>query len=310
MVFGIPKGLDFDRDGMAWPHRDHSRFVKAFGSRWHVQELVPSSNDTDPSKVLVLLHGTGASTHSWRALMPLLAKHYRVIAFDFPGQGFSDVLDDADPTLMTMAAAVSCLLKELKVENPILIGHSAGAAVALQLALSNKMPCCGIVSVNGALYPFPGAASSIFPFLAKMLFVNPFTPHVFALGAGGKHRVRRLLDGTGSELDEEGLGYYQQLFQNAGHVRATLAWMANWDLAPLARKMGEYKGPFLQIIGGEDRTIEPGNAFETSQRLPQAETTTLRGRGHLVHEEEADTVADLILAFADTHFRENALDAG
>lgn len=300
MVFGIPKGLDFDRDGVAWPHREHSRFVKAFGSQWHVQEFMAPDKARDSSPVLVLLHGTGASTHSWRALMPLLAKDHRVIAFDFPGQGFSQVLDDADPTLKTMAAAVAALMKELNVENPIFIGHSAGAAVALQVALSQTISCGGVVSVNGALYPFPGAASTIFPALAKMLFVNPFTPHVFAFGAGGKHRVRRLLDGTGSELDDEGLAYYQQLFQNAGHVRATLAWMANWNLAPLARKMGDYKGPFLQIIGGEDQTIEPGNAFETSQRLPQAETKMLRGRGHLVHEEEAETVADLILAFAKT----------
>ncbi|MEL7202312.1 MAG: alpha/beta fold hydrolase BchO [Pseudomonadota bacterium] len=290
-MFFTPERLSFERDGKNWPHRQHSRFVRAYGLSWHVQEM------GEGELTLVLIHGTGASTHSWRALMDLLSPHARVIAFDLPGQGFTDRFDDADPTLPTMAAAVGALLQELALEKPVLIGHSAGAAVSLQVALDGAVDVQSVISINGALYPFPGAASSIFPMLAKLLFLNPFMPHLFAMGAGGKHRVERLLDGTGSTLDDEGLSLYQTLFKNPSHVRATLAWMANWNLVPLVQAMANFDKPFLQIIGAEDRTIEPGNAYETEQRIKGAKTIMVPKLGHLVHEEAPEPVAKHILDF-------------
>jgi magnesium chelatase accessory protein len=57
--------LDWAKDGADWPNREASRFVDAAGMRWHVQVM-------GQGPVLLLLHGTGASTHSWRDVMPLL----------------------------------------------------------------------------------------------------------------------------------------------------------------------------------------------------------------------------------------------
>ena len=56
-----------------WPHRAHSRQVFCKPHRWHVQEM-------GQGDLIVLLHGAGGSTHSFRHLMPLLAEHYRVVA--------------------------------------------------------------------------------------------------------------------------------------------------------------------------------------------------------------------------------------
>ena len=63
--------LDWNRDGAAWPNHAVSRLVDAGGVRWHVQRM-------GRGPVLLLVHGTGASTHSWRALMPLLATRFDV----------------------------------------------------------------------------------------------------------------------------------------------------------------------------------------------------------------------------------------
>ena len=78
--------MDWQRDGPSWPHHERSRFVIAAGQRWHVQQW-PAPAPGAPT--LLLLHGTGASTHSWRDLAPLLAQHAGVIAVDLPGHGFS-----------------------------------------------------------------------------------------------------------------------------------------------------------------------------------------------------------------------------
>ena len=64
--------LAWQREGLDWPHRETSRFVEAGGLRWHVQQM-------GRGPVALLIHGTGASTHSWRGLLPLLARRCRVV---------------------------------------------------------------------------------------------------------------------------------------------------------------------------------------------------------------------------------------
>lgn len=77
----------WERDGADWPNRAASRFVTASGLTWHVQAM-----GAPEAPVLLLLHGTGAATHSWAGLAPLLAARFRVIAPDLPGHGFTDPL--------------------------------------------------------------------------------------------------------------------------------------------------------------------------------------------------------------------------
>jgi len=73
----------WELDGQDWPNRDCSRFMTAAGLRWHVQ-----CAGTGP--VCLLLHGTGASTHSFRDLLPQLAQTFTVVAPDLPGHGFTE----------------------------------------------------------------------------------------------------------------------------------------------------------------------------------------------------------------------------
>ena len=75
--------LDHDRpnwsvEGRDWPNRAHSRFVAAGGLSWHVQRMGAGPK-------LLMLHGTGASTHSFRDLAPLLAEEFDVAAPELPG---------------------------------------------------------------------------------------------------------------------------------------------------------------------------------------------------------------------------------
>ncbi|MEM9854246.1 MAG: alpha/beta fold hydrolase, partial [Pseudomonadota bacterium] len=67
-----------------WPHAEFSRFLPTAreGGRWHVQIMGEGPD-------LLLLHGAGGATQSWRGLMPILARRYRCIALDLPGQGYS-----------------------------------------------------------------------------------------------------------------------------------------------------------------------------------------------------------------------------
>ncbi|MGY2047816.1 alpha/beta fold hydrolase BchO [Methylobacterium sp. JK268] len=275
----------FAREGRDWPNREASRFVEAGGLTWHVQEMGEGPG-------LLLLHGTGAATHSWRGLMPLLARDFRVIAPDLAGHGFTDAL--SSPSLPRMARAVAELLRVLGAAPQVVVGHSAGAAIAARLCLDGVLAPRLLVGLNAALKPFPGMAGLIFPAMARALFLNPVTPRVFAWSAD-RAAVERLIRGTGSTLDRAGLDLYRRLFQKPAHVAGALGMMANWDLVALDRDLPRLAVPLLLIVGGEDRTIAPDVSFGLADRLggrPRVEL--LRGLGHLAHEEKPEVVAGLV----------------
>ena len=127
----------------------------------------------------LLLHGTGASVHSWRGLMPLLAHSHEVIAIDLPRHAFTTGHNAYAMSLPAMAGAIAGLVKHLDITPAAIIGHSAGAALALQLALDHGYTG-PLVGLNSALRPFPGPFAQIFPAVAKALFINPLVPRIFS----------------------------------------------------------------------------------------------------------------------------------
>ena len=84
---------------------------------------------------LFLLHGMNGGSQSWAHLFQSLAPIFRVVAWDAPGFGESDVFGDSVKDFKDAAVA---LMKSLKLTNTILIGHSMGGVIALQLATDQK----------------------------------------------------------------------------------------------------------------------------------------------------------------------------
>jgi len=279
--------MDWARDRHDWPHHTHSRFVHSGGRRWHVQQW-PAPSPLAPQ--LLLLHGTGASTHSWRALVPLLARHAGVVSVDLPGHGFSDAARGADATLPGMARGVAGLLRDMGVHPGVLIGHSAGAAIAVQMALDDPQAFKAVISLNGALLPLHGLAGQVFSPLAKLLAANPFVPQLFAWQAAQPSRVRRLVDGTGSRIDPVGVELYGRLVRDPAHVAGALSMMANWDLRALAAALPTLRTPLLLLTADQDKALTPEHSLRVAGMLPQATLQRLPRLGHLAHEEDPQQV--------------------
>lgn len=285
--------LVWERDGTDWPNRDSSLFVNAGGVRWHVQQRGSGPH-------LLLLHGTGAATHSWRDLLPLLATDFTVTAPDLPGHGFTNSEDPKFLSLPGMAQAVTELLNSLQVGPVCGVGHSAGAAILARMSLTgtHKLPL--IVAVNGALLPFEGFAAYLFSPVAKFAASMPFLSSAFARRAATSGSVERLLAGTGSTIDARGIELYARLLRTRGHIAGALGMMASWDLGALARDLPQLKSELVLVAAGDDATISPEEAFRVRTLLPAAIVEYLRGLGHLAHEEAPETISALIKRHAHT----------
>lgn len=282
----------WSRDGRDWPNREASRFVEAGGLRWHVQVM-------GQGPVLLLAHGTAASTHSWRALAPLLARRFTVVAPDLPGHGFTSMPPSGRLSLPGMAGALAALVEALGTPPRHAAGHSAGAAVLVRMALDGRIAPEGIIGLNAALMPMGREHSEFFSRTAKLLAGLPFVPQVFAWGASSRSVAERLLRDTGSAIEPRGVELYARLFRRSGHLAAALGMMANWDLKPLLRDLPRLRPALTLLVGGRDRTIPPADARRVQEVLPSVRVVPLPGLGHLAHEERPEQVAEIIRRAAE-----------
>ena len=286
---------DWVIDGKDWPNAHASSFVRAGGYEWHVQQLGPDSEKTLP--VCLLIHGTGAATHSWRDVMPLLAKHYTVVAMDLPGHGFTKGMGQR-PTLEGMATSVAALLDELKLTPDVVVGHSAGVAIAAQLILDRKLPI-PLIGFTPALMPFPGLAAKVFPSLAKMLFTNPFVAIIFAQMAQSPGQTAKFLSrATGSKIDAAGANYYTRLFSKSGHCDGAIRMMANWRLEGLGARLGNLTSPVLLVSAAKDAAIPKPAVVQAVALIPACETQDMAELGHLAHEEDPAQATKIVTEFA------------
>lgn len=270
----------------------HSRFVETEGHRFHVQV-----SGTGPR--LLLLHGTGACSQSFRDLIPRLSPHFTVVAPDLPGQGLSVAPRRFVPSLEGMASALAGLNDALgPADLPLVAGHSAGAAILAEMIRRGAIAPDRLVGIAAAMIPFDGIASLVFPSMARWMSRSSLAAGLVARRMGRRAQVDRVLRGTGSHLPAENVEVYRQLNARPGHVAAVIAMMAEWDLAPLFEALPDLHVPVTLIAGERDQAVPLPQLRRVARRLAEAELVVIPGVGHVVHEERPETVARRLLSSA------------
>lgn len=287
---------EFQAVSTQWPNAAASEFVSAGSLLWHVQKF-PHANSDAP--VILLLHGTGASTHSWAPILPYLTERFTVIAADLPGHGFTERPTTAQLSLEGMSRLLEKLCQTLAISPDFVVGHSAGAAIAAHMTLGKMISPMGLVSIAGAFMPIGGSNNGLFSLAAKLLAGNPFVSRIFAWRARKPEIVKELMDRTGSKIKPEAYDQYAVLARNRRHVSSALGMMANWNLRGLNRALPNLSTPLLLLTGQKDTMIPASDGMKVSELVPMAKLTNIENLGHLLHEESPGDVAARITSFTD-----------
>ncbi|MEM7519490.1 MAG: alpha/beta fold hydrolase BchO [Pseudomonadota bacterium] len=284
--------MDWDSHAADWPHAASSRFALCKPHRWHIQEM-------GKGPLILLLHGAGGGTQSWCHLMPLLARGHKVVTVDLPGQGFTKNGAVQRLGLVPMAQDLRTLCQDQGWTPSVIIGHSAGGALALEMA-RYLSPAPRVIGINAALGNFRGPAGLLFPLIAKALYVTPFVARFFTASVARPASIDRLIDGTGSKLPPDDIRWYRAMISSESHVDATLGMMAQWNLNPLIDALPNHPSPTLLIASSGDKTVPASISEKVAAQLPKGQFLGLEGYGHLVHEEAPKAVLDAILPFANS----------
>jgi magnesium chelatase accessory protein len=272
-----------------WPNRAASRSLRIGPLDWHVQVA-----GTGPT--LLLLHGSGASAHSWADLLPRLAPHATVVAPDLPGHGFTTGAPLDSLSLPRMRAALAALLQALALPPPVaLVGHSAGAALALRWALDAETAPQAVLGLNPSLVAPPALYLQwIAPLLHPIATSSPVST-LLASTAAQFGLIERLLASTGSAVPAPHRACYRRLFADPAHVRGAMGFMAAADLPALLPACAALRCRVAFVLGTRDAWV-PGAALQAvlTRHFPHAEVERWPG-GHLLHEEDPARAAARVL---------------
>ncbi|MCC7055141.1 MAG: alpha/beta fold hydrolase [Gemmatimonadaceae bacterium] len=274
-----------------WPNADCSMFIHAAGLRWHVQRA-------GRGPVALLVHGTAGASHTWRDVLPRLTPRADVLAVDLPGHGFTTGATPDQLSLHGMTAALADLLRTLGVAPVIAAGHSAGAAVLLQLASSREVAPRSIIGVNSALVSLNPLGQLFLPFSRALADLAPLRSVVGAVMESGTI-ARALLRSTGSTLDPAQEARYVALLTSGERVTAALRMMARWDLPALVATFPSIVQPVTLIHSRNEPWVPWDDLMASTRTLPDRTVVDVTPAGHLIPDEQPARVAAVITAALD-----------
>lgn len=252
--------------------------------------------------VLVLIHGSNASLHTWEPWVALLGAKYRVVTMDMPGHGLTGAVPDNDYSRDGMVKFTHEVVAKLGLAHYAIGGNSMGGGVAAEYAETYPDEVTALILVDAAGIPRkmqPGEKVPLAFRLARIPVLNKLLEYVTprAMVAEGLRKV--FVDQ--SKVTEEMIDRYYDLTLYDGNRRATgIRFSLPSNDEAVAEKLGAIKAPTLILWGDKDGLIPVENAAEFEKRIPGAKAVIYPDVGHVPMEEVPEKSAADVAAFLDT----------
>lgn len=260
--------------------------------------------DRGQGSVVVFLHGNGVLLQDFEVsgVLGLTAENHRILAFDRPGFGYSSRPRTTVWTPPAQASLIATALKQLDVEQAVIVGHSWGAMVALAMALDHPELVSGLVLMSGYYYGTarPDVLAAALPALPGVgdLMANTVSP-IAALVTGPLAMKAAFAPApiSGKMADMPAAMMLRPSQMRAGAAEGAL--MIPAALA-LSSRYAELKLPVIIFAGEGDVITRPDkHAERLAEDVTEAELRMVAGQGHLLHFAIPEQVTAAITELAD-----------
>jgi pimeloyl-ACP methyl ester carboxylesterase len=269
------------------------RFVTIMGNRVHYLE------QGSGEQTILLIHGlSGVAQHFGYSVMGQMARHYRVVAIDRPGSGYSVRPGRSSPSLAVQADVVAGVIDALNLGKPMLVGHSLGGAVSLATALRHpdKVSRLALIAPLTHLPARPSEAFAAlnirFTWLRRLVAWTLATP----LSIRQSEKVLDIVFGpeaVPADFAHRGGGL---LSLRPSHFVAASADMNALEtvLPAMQQRYDDLSLPIAILYGRQDRILDPQEQGQAmTDRVPSVELELIDG-GHMLPVTQPDVTARFI----------------
>jgi pimeloyl-ACP methyl ester carboxylesterase len=280
-----------------WAPAPLSDFIDVKGLVVHLRDQ-GSRGDAVP---LLLLHGTGASLHTWEGWVAALARTRRVITLDLPGFGltgpFAGQYASDDYRGDTYARFVLDVMDAMKLPRAVLGGNSLGGEIAWRVAALAPQRVERLILVDPSGLDFTPESVPLGFRIAALPLLNRIGEHL--LPRAVVVATLQSVYGDPTRLTEALVDRYFELTLREGNRRALSLRLQQLEPGAHAHRLKTLTQPTLILWGGRDRLIPPGNAARFAAQIRGAQVVMFDDLGHVPQEEDPARTVQAALAFLE-----------
>lgn len=257
-----------------------SRFLPLEGMQVHLRDEGPR----DDSLPVVLLHGTGASLHTWEAWATELRATRRVIRMDLPAYGLTGPFPDGNYSMTHYVRFMTHLLDTLGVKRFVVVGNSFGGELAWRTTLVLPGRVAQLVLVDASSFASTPTAVPIGFRLARVTWLAPLLRNVLP---------RRVIEqsvksvyGDTTKVTDETVARYADLTRRAGNRTALTQRIAQSIPGKGTDQLRTITAPTLILWGRKDRLIPVENAEKLHAAIAGSTVVVFDDLGHVPQEED------------------------
>lgn len=242
--------------------------------------------DEGEGPAILLIHGAGASLHTWEGIVNELADSFRIITYDLPGFGLTGPQAEGNYSIGRHIQLVDAIVDSLGVDNFVIGGSSMGGLIAWRYAVDNQKRIDGLILIDAVGYP-EGEWPYIFGFArlpAVSLIFKSMLPRWY---------VRRALKrayGKNSKVTKAIVTRYYELNRHEGNRSAGMEIMSG-VMEDHTDKIKDIEIPALILWGKKDKIINIKNAEKFAAELPESISVVYDEAGHIPMEESPELTA-------------------
>jgi 3-oxoadipate enol-lactonase len=262
------------------------KYFEIEGVATHVYHTGPTTlpdhvPDMSTGQTVLCLHHSGGNGANFRKLMGKLEGQHSLLAFDFPGHHRSGSLDSLG-SVDRMASFVGALVDKLGLGSTVLLGHSMGGSVALEVALTRPEAVRALIlCASAAVYPESPEVLERYRLITEGKAKRHFDPSAFS-------------PSTAKEV--VGAGFADSFKTDPRAVYPNLLALRQWEADS---RLGEVSVPTLVVVGADEGSHMAEQAERMASEIPGANRVVIEQAGHMIPLEQPGALADAVAAFLE-----------
>jgi pimeloyl-ACP methyl ester carboxylesterase len=251
-------------------------------------------------RVLVLIHGSNASLHTWEPWVKILGRDYRIVSLDLPGHGLTGVNPAGVYDNQSYVGVVDALMTKLGIAKAVIGGNSMGGGVSWMFALAHPEKTEALLLVDAGGQPQAKSTKAPIGFRVMTMPVVKELARVIAPRSMFESSIKTSMS-VQSKIDDALIDRYWELNRFPGNRQATMKRFSSPRSMRSTTQgaLAAIKVPVMIMWGEEDNLIPVSSARWFAEAIPGAKLVVYPGVGHIPMEEIPEQSAADVKAWLD-----------